>query len=372
MKTHFGVNLLALILATSGAWGDEPEAALRSTRVLLTATPTLGGRIVAAGGLEDARSLASARGDAELVDPFFDDGRGRVLTPKPLSGRILAGRAGHAAVALSGGRVLLVGGDVAGTVELFDPEVGPSGEFRAICSLPGGPRMALTATLLASGEVLVTGGMTPARRSSAAAAVVDVDARVAHEVAPLSVPRASHTATLLDDGRVLVAGGVGCRTTELFDPVARTFSSGPELRHVRDDHRATRLRDGTVLITGGQNEGGVSTRTAERFRPDPEVFVAVPNMEFARADHAQVMLEDGRVLVLGGEEDDGEGRDIVLDSVEVFEPGMTRFVTLAPLETARDDHAAVPLRDGRVAVIGGQTTGDRALRAIEYYRPRRP
>src|SRR5690606_35844453 len=123
-------------------------------------TPTLAGRIVVAGGLEDPASLRSARGDAEIVDPFHDAGKGRVLPPLPLAGKLVPGRAAHAAVALSGGRVLLVGGDLAGTVELFDPEIGPSGGFRTIGALPGGPRAQLTATLLEGGRVLVTGGWT--------------------------------------------------------------------------------------------------------------------------------------------------------------------------------------------------------------------
>ncbi|MFG0320194.1 MAG: kelch repeat-containing protein [Planctomycetota bacterium JB042] len=349
---------------------DTPDSALRSRRVLATATPTVAGRIVVAGGLEDSHDPTSARGDAEILDPFHGEGAGRVLPPTPLSGRIVAGRAGHAAVALSGGRVLLVGGDLAGTVELFDPDLGPSGRFRPIGALPGGARMASTATLLDDDLVLVTGGLTPARRACAFVSIVDVKHGTIEALAPLSEARASHTATRLVDGRVLVAGGVGRRSTELFDPATRRFAPGPSLRHVRDDHRATRLADGSVLVTGGQDARGRSRRTSERFVPGDDAFVSGPDLTSARADHAQVLLADGRVVLLGGEDDDGRNVDVVLDAVEAFDPDSSRFVPLAPLSMPRDDHAAVVLRDGRICVVGGQTTGDRALRAVEYYRPR--
>ncbi len=371
---------LALLVACSAivacdpgavrATTDAPDAALRSRRVLATATPTLAGRIVVAGGLEDSHDPTSARGDAEILDPFHGDGAGRVLPPTPLSGRIVSGRAGHAAVALSGGRVVLVGGDLAGTVELFDPDLGPSGRFRPLGALPGGARMALTATRLDDDEVLVTGGMTAARRACAFASIVDVKDGTIEAIEPLSVTRASHTATRLADGRVLVAGGVGRASTELFDPATRRFAPGPSLRHVRDDHRATLLADGSVLVTGGQDGGGRSRRTTERFVPGDDAFVAGPDLTVARADHAQVVLADGRVVLLGGEDDDGRNVDVVLDAVEAFDPETGRFVPLAPLSNPRDDHAAVVLRDGRICVVGGQTTGDRALRAVEYYRPR--
>ena len=80
---------------------------------------------------------------------------------------------------------------------------------------------------------------------------------------PCRKRRTSHTLTLLPDGRVLAVGGVGPlgdddyvvhSTTEIFDPVTNTWSSGPELSQPMADHSATLMPDSSVLLVGGISE----------------------------------------------------------------------------------------------------------------------
>ncbi len=73
----------------------------------------------------------------------------------------------------------------------------------------------------------------------------------------MSIARAFHTATLLMTGDVLVTGGTGGGTrdavaaSELFHPSTRTFVSTGGLTTPRTSHTATLLRNGKVLVTGG-------------------------------------------------------------------------------------------------------------------------
>ncbi len=69
--------------------------------------------------------------------------------------------------------------------------------------------------------------------------------------------RALHTATLLDSGEVLVTGGEfkghsGLNTAEVYNPSTATFSSTGTLNTGRERHTATLLHNGEVLIVGGQ------------------------------------------------------------------------------------------------------------------------
>ncbi len=359
-----------------GPGDDDKEALdafvplhLSTPRVNCTATLTTGGNVFVAGGLTKQTSLTATLATAEIVDPSYHDGEGRVSPPFPLAGKLFASRAFHDAVRRSDGAVFLVGGDVAGSIELYDPSKGVRGECRTLGVLLHGPRFGLTATLLPDGRIFIAGGAFANQKPTAKTEIFDPKTNKSVAGPDLSEPRLSHTATLLVDGRVLIAGGVGRRSTDLFDPKAMKLVRGPDLTTVRDDHRATRLSDGRVLITAGQDEKARVQASAEIFDPLTLRCRATGSLAVARADHCQVLLADGRVVVLGGESDDGHDDDEILASVEVFDPLSLTFSKSKSLAVARDDAAAVVLPDQRVLVVGGQTTGDVAVSSVEFLKP---
>src|SRR5437879_3026869 len=103
----------------------------------------------------------------------------------------------------------------------------------------------------------------------------------------LNVPRAGCTATVLADGRVLITGGYATQplaSTELFDPASGAFTNGPDMQAARVGHTATLLPDGGVLIAGG---------SAEMF--NGHAFTALPGMT-PRTSHSATLLGDGTVL----------------------------------------------------------------------------
>ena len=67
--------------------------------------------------------------------------------------------------------------------------------------------------------------------------------------------RNSASATLLASGKVLVVGGSGdfgaVSIAELYDPASGTFTATGSLVLARYAHTATLLRSGKVLIVGG-------------------------------------------------------------------------------------------------------------------------
>jgi len=67
--------------------------------------------------------------------------------------------------------------------------------------------------------------------------------------------RSLQTATALADGRVLVTGGyfdnVPITTADLYDPEAGAFTATGPLTMARGFDTATRLSDGRVLVAGG-------------------------------------------------------------------------------------------------------------------------
>src|SRR5437773_423896 len=175
--------------------------------------------------------------------------------------------------------------------------------------------------------------------------------------ADLNQPRAEHTATLLASGTVLIAGGRDAAdqplaSAEIYDPATGgyTLLASPLPAPVWG-HTATRLDDGTVLIAGGQR-GARYRRAAQLFDPASDTFAALTPMSTPRGRHTATLLRDGRVVVIGGT--DGVGP---LASLEIYDP-TTRTFSLAPsaLEGARQDHTATLLPDGRRAA-GGERRG---------------
>jgi hypothetical protein len=179
----------------------------------------------------------------------------------------------------------------------------------------------------------------------------------------LNLGRRSHTATRLANDTVLLCGGfvIGTRVidrAETFSPTTQTFTLVADfMTHPRASHTATVLKDGRVLLAGGWYEisaGNLNTTaTAEIYNPSTGEFTETGMMTTARTDHAALRLPDGRVLVTGGSRLEGEFL-ADLSTAEVYDPatGLWTLWTSSMAHT-RAVHGMVDLGDGRYLLVGG-------------------
>lgn len=124
----------------------------------------------------------------------------------------------------------------------------------------------------------------------------------------LGTPRSQHTVTRLASGLLLVIGGVDgagapVARAELVDPAARAVRFVGQLNVARSQHAATLLPSGRVLVTGGLDANGNALDSAEIFDPALGAegdFVPTTPLDSPRAGHAVVPLCDGTYLVVGG------------------------------------------------------------------------
>jgi hypothetical protein len=240
-----------------------PAGTMSSVRSHHTATRLADGRVLVCGGMIPDPSSSglmqniTATAGAEIYDPITG-----VWTP---TASLTEARYDHTATLLGNGQVLITGGrapDSSGmqqyssSSELYDPA---SGTWTA-GTFPG-PRALHTATLLANGTVLVTGGLVVGNGIFYlnAADLYDPAAKTWVGTGSMLQGRAGNTATLLPNGKVMVTGIDATQTTstEVYDPTldAWSQSGSPIQGWGRDGHTATLLLDGTVLVAGG---GGVS------------------------------------------------------------------------------------------------------------------
>ncbi|MDX9954029.1 MAG: kelch repeat-containing protein [Anaerolineae bacterium] len=227
----------------------------------------------------------------------------------------------------------------------------------------GAARMSHAAVALTDGRVLVVGGGFPANTS---AELYDPATGLWTPTGSLNVGHSDHTATLLADGRVLVAAGQGGSTiAELYDPATGLWTLTGNLNAGRFYHTAIRLFDGRVLVVGGEGAGGVYLASAELYNPATGLWTLTGNLNTGRAGHTATLLADGRVLVTGG-----YGGGDFLSSAEIYDPntGTWTFTGSFHANQTRDRHAAIRLQDGKVLVIGGEGSGD-LLASTELYDP---
>ncbi|CAF1943851.1 unnamed protein product [Rotaria magnacalcarata] len=146
-------------------------------------------------------------------------------------------------------------------------------------------RYSHTASVLANGKVLVTGGMGSTYLSSSA--LYDSSTGIWTDTGSMNYPRKSHTASVLTNGKVLAAGGVNGRfinRTELFDPSTGIWTDTGSMNYPQQLHTASVLTNGSVLVSGGTGTSGVSVDSAELYDPSTGNWIranslstAVPN-----------------------------------------------------------------------------------------------
>ena len=293
------------------------------------------------------------------------------------TGSMSAGRSGATATLLHDGRVLVLGGDngcATGcqsfhSAETYDPK---TGKF-AIAGVMIAARSKFTATLLPDGRVLVIGGFTCdeiACSFIASAELYDPQTGSFHATGQMAVGRFDATATLLNDGRVLIAGGrenSDGPTAELYDRKAGKFTATGPMGTPRANQTATLLPNGLVLIAGGEVYSSSAdlwqpVASAELYDPKTGKFSPTGSMVTARADHTATLLPNGRVLVIGG-----TGRSSAVASAELYDPSTGEFSPAGSMLMPRSQHTATLLPNGRVLLAGGRESGLGAT--AEIYDP---
>jgi hypothetical protein len=289
-----------------------------------TATLLNNGKVLIAGG--NSGTSGAAVSSAELYDPSTG-----TFTAAP--GSMTAARASHTATLLQSGKVLITGGDVLfynqsgqslASAEIFDSS---TGIFTATGSMTV-PRESHMATLLSSGKVLITGGSdgtlgyTPTWTLYASSETFDPSAGQFTAAGMMTTQRDWHTASLLASGKVLVAGGDTSATqtnvtADLFDPSSGSFALAGNMTEPRYYHAASTLNDGTVLISGGSDivPGTRAKATAEIYDPIAATFTATGSMNAARVWHTSTVLQNGKVLITGG----GDNGSVPMATAEIYQ-----------------------------------------------------
>ena len=261
------------------------------------------------------------------------------------------------AVTLATGQVLLVGGMdrdsravTNGWAEILDPRAGTVRRDAA----PQIARMWQSVTTLPNDLVLVIDGTERHSDGSwyalAYAESFDPWTGRWHQISAPSMARSDHEAVVLRDGRVLVIGGNDgpkwVHQSEIYDPATDRWSLAASLPVGRTRFTAATLPDGRVLVAGGFAEPGAATDRTLIYDPASDSWSEGPQMLAKRAIHSEVALPGGDLLFIGGQEDGS-------NTAERYDQRGHRFVFAGTLGSPRMFGQAAVAEDGSVIFAGG-------------------
>ena len=220
------------------------------------------------------------------------------------------------------------------------------------------PRAYASAVALSNGKILVVGGFdrfAPDVMNDQSELIDPATGKVTLLPQPL-LGRVHQSITSAWEDLVVVAGGVEWHETywspvnrvDIFRPSQRGWVLGAPMRHPRSDHGATALQDGRVLVTGGNADTKLLTST-EIYNARTDKWSEAAPMPRARTQHSAITLFDGRVLVTGGIDSDGAPTKTSF----IYDPGTDSWTDGPPMTVARLQQVAVALPTGDVLLAGG-------------------
>lgn len=295
---------------STGSW--TTTGSMHTPHNAASATLLPNGQVLVAGGSDSAGPLASA----ELYNPATGSWT--------VTGSMHTARYQHNAVLLQNGQVLVAGGyneninpPFLTSAELYNPS---KGNWTTTGSLHTA-RIYDTMTLLAGGQVLVTGGynVTSTINILASAELYNPATGKWALTGSMHTARTGHAAALLTSGQVLVAAGESSSSfltsAELYNPATGKWTLTGSLHAARDQHTATLLSNGQVLVAGGQN-GTIFIAGAELYSPSTGAWTTTGSLRTPRIEHTDTLLPNGQVLVAGGQDSNYN----YLASAELYTP----------------------------------------------------
>lgn len=278
---HASAELFDALSGTFAATGSMAAARNGPTVTLLAS-----GKALVAGGYASGSGFLSS---AELYDPSTGS-----FAP---TGAMIVGRTGRATRLLSG-EVLVTGGYdgqvLLSTAEVYVPSLGvfqPAGQLQI-------GRDRHSSTLLPSGKVLIAGGL-----SSVAPVVVENSAEAYDPVTggfastgSLNQAREYHVAVALQSGDILVAGGRDGKTdlasAELFNTTVSTFTYTGSMSYAHFGGSISLLPTGKAVVAEGA--------TSEVYDPIARTFSVAGSLVAPRRFHTAGVVSSGKVLLAGG------------------------------------------------------------------------
>ncbi|WP_108976398.1 Kelch repeat-containing protein [Leptospira ryugenii] len=287
------------------------------------------------------------------------------------AGEMQTARSQAVSVLLPSGQILTIGGvtgsGVSNLCELYNPNTKSS---VSVGNLTTGRRR-FTATLLNDGRVFIAGGDRNTSQSAGdtinTTEIFDPATNTFSNGPNLITGRMDHAAILLASGKVLIAGGIlienaspflSTNLAEVYDPNTNTMSSTGNLQYPRRDFVFKKLADGNVYAFGGLRKilSDEYIRETEVFDEQSGNFTVVPRYEL-RLNRSTFFVEEfsDRILAFGA-----------VPTTERLLKNESAFSLAASFSTIRTKFSPIAFAEEKIILFGGEADGTYVPR-IDYY-----
>lgn len=347
--------LLALPAAAKGSnWITHkapPDVLLAPTVVQLSDQTAL-----IAGGQRSAGANTATTSEAEIYDARTDQWT--------VTSRMPVARLFGTGVRLTNGGVLIFGGSVTdgpNAAVVYEPI---TAKWLSAGPLPTQVVTGAAAVPLGDGRVLVAGGQDAQRSPLAASETFDPVTSSWTVTGPMAIGRWRPGAVALASGKVLVVGGLGphgpLSSAELFDPVTRHWSAAASMSDARWAPAIIQLADERVLVAGGEAAGPVAS--AEIYDPSTNAWTSAGSLVFGGVSQG-VNVSGGRIVVTTYL----EASDRTLH-VSIFDPAHSAWNAGPDLLLTHYLETTVAI-NGAALVIGGSTVASLQIIAVPAPNP---
>lgn len=233
-------------------------------------------------------------------------------------------------VVLIGGRACVNTGDK--TASILDAA---AGTWTSTTSLMQAERVYFGASVLGNGKILITGGkINAAANINITADLFDPATNTLSAAPSMSVQRVHHAQVTLSDGKAMVIAGSSedsfltsttyYNTSEIFDPATSSWTvitTPTAFKHVKA--AATVLSTGKVLIgPGDRGYPNLAHFESELFDPVARVWSSAGTTAISRGSYQIEALAGGSAIMFGGDQHNTSGARTLTATTELLADGV--------------------------------------------------